>query len=184
MNEDPFEKPPVENSFHPWKARFLAGLTMIVLSFIGLVLSNIWPNDAWNYWRVLAVLFGVLCIFLSIYLRKKEHSFSFVKLSQEILHFLTLLFSVFLLSLFVKTGMMGRFQASLAILTATSLIIFLAGIYIESSFLLIGIALGLFSIGSAYLTFYLYTIMLPIALLAIGGLFLLVYLKKKDRDQF
>lgn len=166
---------------HPWKARFIVGLIMIILSFVGLVLSDIWQNGAWNYWRVVAPVFAIMCIWLSWYLRKKQHSFSFTKLWHEILHWVALAMAVFLFSLFVGTGLMGRFEAGLAVLTVLALTLFIGGIYIEPSFMLIGIVLGLFAAGAAYMAAYLYSVMLPVTLVAVGILFLFVYFKRKKR---
>lgn len=167
---------------HPWRARFIVGLIMIILSFAGLVLSDLWQDGAWNYWRIVTPVFALMCIWLSWYLRRKQHSFSLTKLWQEILHWLALLLTVFLFSLFVKTGIMGRFEAGLAILTVLALTIFVGGIFIEPSFMLIGVVLGLFSAGAAYMAAYLYTVMLPVTVIAVGLLFLFVYFKKKKHE--
>lgn len=173
----------IHDAGHPWRARFIVGLIMIILSFIGLVLSDLWQDGAWNYWRIVAPVFAIMCIWLSWYLRKKEHSFGFTKLWHEILHWIALIMAVFLFSLFVTTGIMGRFEAGLAILTVLALTIFVGGIYIEPSFMLIGIVLGLFAAGAAYMAAYLYTVMLPVTVIAVGLLFLFVYFKKKKKEE-
>ena len=166
---------------HPWKARFIVGFIMIVVAFVGLVLSNLSEKISWEYWRITAALFAVLSIWLSAYLRKKTDSFSFTTIVREIFHWIALILGVLLFSLFVKVGIMGRFEAGIAILTTLSLVLFLAGIYIDPSFIVIGIILGLFSAGAAYMASYLYTIILPFAILAIGVLFLFVYFKRKHK---
>lgn len=162
----------------PWKARFIVGLIMISLSFIGLVVTDIWKQGAWNYWRFAAPIYAVLCMWLSWYLRKKQHSISFAKLWHEVFHWIALILAVFLFSIYTEMGLMGRFEAGLAILTLLSLTIFLGGIYIEPSFLIIGVLLGFFSVGAAFMATYLYTVMLPVALGALALIFWLA-LKKK-----
>lgn len=164
---------------HPWKARFIVGLIMIVLAFVGLVLSNLSEKVSWEYWRASSAVFAILSIWLSWYVRRRAHSFSLGTLVREIFHWVALLLGVLLLSLFVKVGIMGRFEAGIAILTILSIVLFLAGIYIDPSFVLLGIILGLFSAGAAYMASYLYTVILPFAILAVGILFLFAYFKKK-----
>jgi MFS family permease len=166
---------------HPWKARFIVGFIMIVIAFVGLVCSNLSEKISWEYWRIAALLFAVLSIWLSAYLRKKTDSFSFTTIVREIFHWITMILGVLVFSLFVKVGIMGRFEAGIAILTTLAMVIFLAGIYIDPSFIVIGIILGAFSVGAAYLASYLYTIILPITILAIGVLFLFVYFKRKHK---
>lgn len=163
---------------HPWKARFIVGLIMIILAFVGLVVSNLSEKISWDYWRISAGLFAILSIWLSAYLRKKTDSFSLITIFRETFHWVTLILGVLLFSLFVKVGIMGRFEAGIAILTMLSMILFLAGIYIDPSFLFTGIILGFFSAGAAYMASYLYTVILPFAILAIGVLFLFVYFKR------
>jgi hypothetical protein len=176
MEEDSLQTKPFGS--HPWKTRFIIGLLIILISFVGLVVSSFSQNAAWDYWRIAAIVFAVLSLFLSWYVKKASHLFTWKKLFQELLHWVALLLGVFLFSLFVDAGMMGKFEAGISILTILAITLFIAGVYIDTSFFLSGIALGLFSAGSAYLAFYLYKVMLPIAVLAIILLFLLVYFKR------
>ena len=166
-------------SSHPWKARFVVGIIMIVLSFVGLILSNLSDGGAEMYWKIVTPLFAILSIWLSCYLRRKGNSFSLATLVREVFHLIAMLLAVFLFCLFVKTGTMGKFAADIAILTTLALTLFIAGIYIEPSFIFIGIAMGLFSAGASYMAAYLYTALLPIAVLAIIILFVFAYFKRK-----
>lgn len=164
---------------HPWKARFIIGIIMVILSFVGLVITDIWKTGAWNYWRFTAPVYAAMCMWLSWYLRKKQHSISFIKLWHEIVHWIALILAVFLFSLFTEMGIMGRFEAGLAILTLLALTIFLGGLYIEPSFLIIGILLGFFAAGAAFMAAYLYSVMLPVALGCIALIFWLTFRKRQ-----
>jgi hypothetical protein len=172
---------PEHQAAHPWKARFIVGLIMIILSFVGLVFSSFSQNAAWVYWRIAGGLFAILSIWLSWYLRKKTASFGIGTLFREIFHWVALILGILLFSLFVEVGMMGKFEAGIAILTILSMTLFIAGVYIDPSFILIGTALGLFAAGSAYLASYLYKVMLPVAILSVILLFLFVYFKKNRK---
>ena len=168
-----------QKNLHPWKSRFVVGTLIISLAFIGLVLTDLWQKTSWIYWRAAAVSSAVLCIWLSWHLRNQFHSFSFTSLLRELFLWLAFVASVFLLSLFVKVGVMGTFAAELSIMTMLAFTMLIAGIYIEPSLLVTGIVLALFALGAAYLHLYLYTILLPVAIVSIGLLLLLAYYTKK-----
>ncbi|MEI8300254.1 MAG: hypothetical protein WCG10_01400 [Chlamydiota bacterium] len=164
---------------YPWKARFIVGTLIIILSFFGLVLTDLWQKTSWIYWRATAITSALLCLWLSWHLRKEFHSFSFTSLIRECFLWIAFLGSIFLLSLFVKVGVMGTFAAELSIVTMLAFTLLIAGIYIEPSLLITGIVLALFALGAAYLHLYLYTILLPIAVVSIALLLLLAYYTKK-----
>lgn len=165
---------------HPWIARIAVALTMIVLSFIGLIITDIRQESGWLYWRFITPLLAVLALWLSWYLKKEKHPLYPLSLWHEILHWTGLLASVLLLSFFVHIGVMGRLEAALATLTLLSQAVFLAGIYIERTFLYIGIILGLFTLAVAFLEEYLYAIAIPIFVLAFLGAAWMIWHTKKQ----
>jgi len=170
---------PSPQNLYPWKARFVIGTLLISLAFIGLVLTDLWQKHAWLYWRATSVVSALLCIWLSWHLRRRSHSFSFTSLVRELFLWAAFVAAVFLLAFFVKIGVMGKFAAELSIITLLAFTLLIAGIYIEPSLLLTGFVLALFAVGASYLHIYLYTILLPIALVSIGLLLLLAYYTKK-----
>lgn len=85
----------------------------------------------------------------------------------EVLHWVGLFTAAFLVSVFVGMGIMGRFEAALMMLTLLALTTFLAGIYYETSFIVIGLVLGFFTAGAAFLEEYLYSILLPATLIVV-----------------
>ncbi|MCI5052668.1 MAG: hypothetical protein MRY21_05990 [Simkaniaceae bacterium] len=140
---------------------------MLVLSFLGLVVADVKTDGAWVYWRWMVPIFAVLCLWLSWYLRRKGHSLSIVKVYHEVLHWVGLIVSVYLVTLFVEIGVMNRLDASLVVITMLALTTFLAGIYIEVTYVVVGIILGLFAAGAAFAEAYLYTVMLPVLIFGI-----------------
>lgn len=167
---------------HPWKVRLIVMLVILGLSFIGLVVSSISETGAWNYWRIMVPVYACLSLFLSFYLRGKKHHFSGLEVWHEILHWVALILAVYLTSLFVHVGIMGRFEASLVILTLLSLTTFLAGVYIDPTFIIIGALLGFFCAGAAFVTAYLYPVMILLTLLAGGVIFYMVYKKRHHKE--
>jgi len=89
-----------------------------------------------------------------------------------------LFLAVFLISMFVNIGLIGRFEAGLIVLVFLALNTFITGIYVESTFFIIGILLGLFAAAAAVMAEYLYTVMLPIT---IGVAILLIWVSRKRR---
>jgi hypothetical protein len=90
-----------------------------------------------------------------------------VLLWHEILHWLGLIGSVYITSIYVNIGIISPFIGTLGVLTLLAQAIFLAGIYIESTFLYVGIALGLFAISIAWMETHLFLLTIPILIIAI-----------------
>lgn len=160
----------IKKHHHHWKMRLMVGLIMLGLSFIGLIVSDIRHNGAWNYWRMMVPVYAILCIFLSWYLRSRRKIMTVATIWHELAQWFGLILAVYLISTFVNIGLMGRFEAGLVVLTLLALTIFIAGIYVETTFILIGLLLGIFAAGAAVLAAYIYTIMLPLTVAVAIGL--------------
>lgn len=151
---------------HPWRSRLIVGLFMLILAFVGLIITDISKEGAWEYWRAMTPIYALLSIGLSLHLRKNTDISIKTEIWQEILHWSGLIGSVYLISSFVNMGFIGRFEAGLVILVLLSLATFLAGIYHDFLFFIIGLVLASFSLGAAFLNEYLWSIMLPLTLVA------------------
>jgi len=168
---------------HPWVARISVSIAMIAIACIGLIVTDIHAAAGWHYWRIATLIFALLALWLSWYLRRKQQSLSPVKLWHEVLHWIGLMVTVLMVSVFVKIGIIGRFEASLCILALLAQSVFLAGIYIETTFLFVGIILGLFAVGVALLSEYLYAVALPILIAIIAGIIWMVWHARKSPPQ-
>ena len=160
---------------HPWRARMMVGLFMLILAFVGLIITDTSKEGAWEYWRAMTPVYALLSIGLSLHLRKNTEISLKTEVWQEILHWLGLIGAVYLISAFVNMGLIGRFEAGLVILVLLSLATFLAGIYHDFIFFIVGSLLAAFSLGAAFLNEYLWSIMLPITLIAAVIMAYLVY---------
>ena len=170
---------PTEPVAHPWKARFTVSCIMLILGLVGLVMADIRHNGALVYWRFVTPIYGLLAIFLSWYLHHRKEDFRPMHLLQEVFHWIGAVATVYLYNLFVAIGIMGRFEAALAVIITLGLATFLGGLYIESTLIIVGICLGLFAAGVAVVDEYLYSIMIPITILA---LILLLWLTKRKKS--
>lgn len=152
----------IKKHHHHWKMRLLVALIMLGLSFIGLIVSDLKQNGAWNYWRVMVPVYALLCLFLSWYLRRQKKIMTASTIWHELVQWAGLALSVYLISIFVDIGLMGRFEAGLVVLTLLALTLFIAGIYVEPTFFLIGLLMGVFAAAAALMAAYVYTVMLPL----------------------
>lgn len=151
----------------PLKLRLVIALVMLVLGFIGVIITDISKTGAWNYWRFLAVVYAVLSLCLSWHLKRKGWRTTLITVWHEIAHWAGLIGAIFVSSYFVQMGLIGRFEVSVMTLLLLALATYLAGIYIESTLIFIGIILGIFALGIAFLDAYFYNILLPFAVVAI-----------------
>lgn len=163
---------------HPWKWRFIVGIAMFALAFIGVALTVLKQEMSWNYWRILACLFALMSLGLSFYLKKTQESEAVITLWHEIFHWLGLIFSIGLLSNMVRLGVLSPFSASLQALVLLSLATFLAGVYIEKTFIFIGILMGLFALLLSYISIYSYLLFIPLALAFFIGFYW--FIRKKS----
>ncbi len=156
---------------HGWKVRLFVGMVMLLMGFIGLIVTDIMKDGAWSYWRITAVVYALLSLVLSWHLKRTGWRKELVTVWQEILHWGGLMLAIALVSYIVSLGLQGRYVASLQVLTLLALATYLAGVYFEPSFIPIGIVLGLFAAGLAFFNVYLYGILVPVTIVAGGVLY-------------
>lgn len=152
---------------HPWKARLSVGIIMLALAFLGMVVTDVRSVGGWDYWKWMVPVYALLALWLSWYVKRKQQTLSPITIWHEVLHWLGLIGAIFLVSHLVHLGTISRFIAGIFHLILLSLALFLAGIYIESIFILIGIVLGVFALLTAMLVQYIYVFIIPIAIAAV-----------------
>lgn len=150
---------------HPWKARLYVGLAILCLSFIGLVVADLYQDVALSYWKAMVFVTAILSIGLSLYLRRDRKIVSFSAIRKELFHWGGLILALYMVSLFVDMGLLSRFLASLQLMTLLAFAVFLAGVYFEPTFMVIGLILGVFCVTVAYAAEYLYYAVLPLLVL-------------------
>ena len=50
------------NSWHPRTARFIVGIIILLLTFIGLILTNMNASGAWRFWQITTVIIALLAL--------------------------------------------------------------------------------------------------------------------------
>lgn len=163
-----------------WKVRIFVNLFILLLAFIALILVNFHAKSSWAYMRFMAIADAVISLFLFWYLNRGKHIVNRTTIWHQLLHWVGILASVYMVAIFVHSGIIGSNQAGIIVLTMLALGIFLAGVYTEPTFLLIGITLGIFAIGAAYIESYLSVFMLPVLLVS-GAIIFAFYLHSKHK---
>jgi len=167
-----------KHSHKRWKARLFVCITMLALAFVGLIIMDLHTKAYWLYSRIMAGLYAILSLWLFWYLHRGEHKIHGSTIWHQMLHWLGLLLAVYLTSIFVSTGIMGTTQAGLVTLTLLALTIFLAGVYTDTSFMLIGITLAVFAAGAALVEAYLSALMIPVILVAALVIYIMLHREK------
>lgn len=168
---------------HPWKARLSVGIIMLALAFLGMVVTDIRTVGGWDYWKWMVPVYAILALWLSWYVKRKQQTVSTITIWHEVLHWAGLICAIFLVSHLVELGTISRFIAGIFHLILLSLAVFLAGIYIESIFLLIGIVLGVFALLTAMLVQYMYAFIIPIAIAAVLIIGISVWISHRNFNQ-
>lgn len=158
-------------------------MTMLLLALIGLLIMDLHPKSYWLYSRLMALIYALLSIGLFWYLSRGTHKVNRVTLWHQLLHWLGLIISIYLVSIFVDTGIMGSTEAGLVTLTLLALTVFLAGVYTHFSFMLIGLTLGVFAAAAALIEAYLSALMIPLILIVAAIIYFFAHHEKSKVNE-
>lgn len=160
---------------YPWWARLFVGVSMLLLAFIGIIVTDLRISGGWEYWKWTVPIYAALALWLSWYERRTKETLSPITLWHELLHWIGLFGAIVLVEVYVEMGLLSRSVASLVALNLLALTIFAAGVYIESTFLLIGVILGVFAAIVAVAIKFLYAFTIPILILGIGAMAFMIW---------
>lgn len=158
-----------------WKARLFVCVIMLFLAVVNIAFINFHFTGYWFYSQVLSVSYAILSIWLFWYLNRGNHQFSRSTVWRQIFHWIGLLAALYLIDLFVRSGIMSTLSASLVTLMMLALTIYLVGVYSDLTFVFIGIMLAIFVYCLAYVQAYLSIIMIPVILVAAFVIFFIVH---------
>lgn len=160
-----------------WRSRLLVAALMLLLTFIGLIITYIESANSivsWYYWLAMGPIFAIIAIAYSFYLRKKKVD-RITEVWHEVLHWVGMLIALFLIHVYVHTGIVGRFEGGLIIIALLSFSVFISGVYLESTFMIVGIILAVFALILSLVAKYLGMAIIALGLLMLGsGLFFLL----------
>lgn len=163
------------NKQHHWKVRLTVAIIMLVLAFIGIIFTNIFSTGAWGYWKTIVPIYALMALWLSWFMRRDQTVVKPITIWHEVLHWVGLFGTILLVELYIESGLLSRTLASLFALTLLSLTVFTIGIYVESTFILIGIILALFATIVAVAIEYLYAFTIPALVIGIGVIVYMIW---------
>jgi hypothetical protein len=147
-------------------------IVLILLSIIGIGITDFSPADGHLYWFAMVPVFAVACLVLEwSRARGKGQKWTTIVRTQLLL-WLGLLLAVRLVYLLLHTGRLDNENTGLIILLLLALTTFFAGIHLGWRLCLVGGFLGAALVAATYLEEYVW-ILVIIAMVILGVVFLL-----------
>lgn len=133
---------------------------LLILSLIGVAVSNISPTASHLYWVVMVVVFGITSI-IANYNRAEDIDKTELKkgLVIQLLHWLGSLVAVLIVYAFYHTGRITPEESGLVVLLILALTTYLDGIRISWRFALVGVYLAGVALCAAYIEEYVWQIL-------------------------
>jgi len=139
---------------------------LLVLCFIGIAYTDVSGVRSLNYWLWMVPVFALAAIIMewSHAVRKGKQGYDYIW--QQALHWFAVFIALKVVFVLLHLGRLPNDGASFVLMTIMSLSTFIAGVYINWRFLLLGIFIALATIFAAYLEVYVW-VLIPIALVII-----------------
>lgn len=126
-------------------------IVLVLLSLLGIIITDYSPHDGYGYWLMMVFVFGILSILVS-WLQAKSSETDFGEIAkQQMMHWLHTLIIVGAAFLLNKSGQLTDISASLVILLILALSTMLDGYRIGWQFSLLGFFLAACAIITAYI---------------------------------
>lgn len=158
-----------------WKARLSVSIIMLGLAFITLLVMKIHPRAYWLFTCIMAGIDAILCIGLVWFIKRQNPNAFAINIWHMVLHWLGFIATIYLITVFIRHGVITEVDAGLFSLIILALTLYLAGIYTDTIFILIGITLAILATGTILLKAYLWLIMIPIIVIAALIIFAIVH---------
>ena len=133
---------------------------LLILSLIGMAISEISPTVSHFYWLIMMIIFGITSM-VAFYYRNHYADKNELKkgLIIQILHWLGGLAAVLIVYTFYSTGRITPEETGLEVLLILALTTYLDGIRISWQFSLVGVFLSIVAICAAYIEEYMWQIL-------------------------
>jgi len=148
---------------------------LLILSGVGVVIADRWPERAFRFWLWVTPIYGIVSTAAawSRSQRRGEPVGSIVP--TQIVHWLGAIGCVWLIYVLLVFGRMNNEAAGSATLVVLALAAFLAGVYSDWRISVLGIVLGLASVGFAYVES---VALIVVPLLAVALIGLVLYIRR------
>ncbi len=147
-------------------------VTLIVLSTVGIAITNFSPFKSYYFWLAMVPVFGLTSLYIGwSKARKRGEGISRI-IWVQLLHWGGLLAAIGLIYLlYSTTGRIDNNQLALLTLLSLALTTFLAGVHFEWRFMLVGVILGAAVAGAAFVEQVIWMIIIPIVALVVLAIF-------------
>jgi hypothetical protein len=151
---------------------------LMVLSLIGVGITDFSPARSYWYWFAMAPVFACACLILEWTRFRSEGKSWLDILRTQLLTWFGLLLAVQVVFLLLRGGRLTYESTGLVILLLLALTTFIVGINLGYQLCLVGVFLGLTALVVAYLEQYLWVLLLVALLVVVARL---LVLKRKHR---
>jgi hypothetical protein len=152
-------------------------LLLVLLSGLGVAISDSSPQKAFRYWLWMAPAFGIVST-VAAWSRASRRGAPVGRIVPiQLAHWLGVVAAMYLVYLLLATGRLTNEAAGSSTLVVLALGSFLAGVYGDWRMALLGVALGATAVGFAILEQFVWVIALPA--LAIGVIALIIYMRRR-----
>jgi hypothetical protein len=135
-------------------------MVLMALAIIGVGMTYFYPDRSYRYWLAIVPVFGVACLSLEWARLKSKGKGFWPIIKDQFYHWSGVLVSVYLVYLLFNAQQLNNQNAGLVVLLVLALATFLAGIQLGWRLYLLGGFLWLVLLMAAYLTGYLWVLIL------------------------
>jgi hypothetical protein len=152
----------------------LAGV--LLLSILGVGITDVSPIKSYYYWMALTLLFGIASVLL-VWLKQKhqEEESTSLALGAQVIHWVGTVFAVIVVFALLKSGRLTYENTGLIMMLILGLSIFLDGYHMNWRFTLVGFFIMISTILVAYAEAYMWIV----SLLASVVLLVILFVKKR-----
>ena len=158
-------------------------LGLLLLSGVGIALTDFAPSKGFWYWVAMAPLFWGGSIFMEWSHVKKRGESKFKIIQRQIIHWVGYLVAVHLVFLLNYTGRMNSADAGLVALLVLALATFFAGIYSDWRLTFVGFFLGSAVAGAALVEEFIWLALIPVVVILLGAFVWWRYRTKLPRNK-
>lgn len=132
-------------------------VTLVLLSLLGMAITNFSPADAHIYWLVMTLVFAIAAIITGWH-QAADKQAKIKLITSQLFHWGSTLIAVLVVYAFLHSGQIQNVTVSLMILLVLSLSTLLDGIHVGWHFSVLGILLAISTVIVTYLDEYLWVL--------------------------
>ena len=158
-------------------------LGLLLLSGVGIALTDFAPSKGFWYWVAMAPLFWGGGIYMEWSRVKDRGESRFKIIRRQTIHWVGYLVAVHLVFLLNYTGRMNSADAGLVALLILALSTFFAGVYSDWRLTFVGLFLGSAVAGAALVEEFIWLALIPVVVILVGAIVWWRYRTKRPRNK-